>query len=336
MRAFCPRLLDDIREPRVAVKRDISSPKSSESRKSLSAEHTLAKRFLPGNESKTVENRRRNRLNPENCTRPVAVTIAGFDPGSGAGITADLKTFAAHGLYGVACISAMTVQSTQGVRAVEPLPANLIRATLDCLVEDVALSGVKIGMLGTSAVAGEVASFLRAQSSNIPRERIVLDPVLRSTSGTPLIDANGVRIIRDELLHCVGWITPNIHELAILVGDGSETLSRDQVPAAAARLQEGNVDLNVVVTGGHLGRPDDFLLTASGEQSWLPGERITTNSTHGTGCAFSTAILCGLVSGLNPKEAVASAKAYVTEALRSAYPVGKGKGPMNHLFRFDD
>jgi hydroxymethylpyrimidine/phosphomethylpyrimidine kinase len=283
-----------------------------------------------------VENRARNQLNPEDCTRPVALTLAGFDPGSGAGVTADLKTFAAHGIYGVACISAMTVQSTLGVRAVEPLSAGLVRATLECLVEDVVLSGVKIGMLGSSAVAGEVASFLGAQSSKIPRERIVLDPVLRSTSGTPLIDANGVRLIRDELLHCVGWITPNIHELAILVGDDSETLSRDQVPAAAARLRDGNAELNVVVTGGHLGQPDDFLLTASGEQSWLPGERIATNSTHGTGCAFSTAILCGLVFGLNPKEAVASAKTYVTEALRSAYPVGKGKGPMNHLFRFDD
>jgi hydroxymethylpyrimidine/phosphomethylpyrimidine kinase len=303
--------------------------------KSPSAEHTLAKRFLPGNESKTVENRRRNRLNPENCTRPVALTIAGFDPGSGAGITADLKTFAAHGIYGVACISAMTVQSTLGVRSVEPLSAGLVRATLECLVEDVALSGVKIGMLGSSNVAAEVASFLTAQSNKFPRERIVLDPVLRSTSGTPLIDANGVRVIRDELLHCVGWITPNIYELATLAGNDSETLSRDQVPEAAARLREGNAELNVVVTGGHLDKPDDFLLSASGKQSWLPGERIATNATHGTGCAFSTAVLCGLVSGLNPREAVASAKAYVTEALRSAYPVGKGKGPMNHLFRLD-
>src|ERR1700731_2122694 len=103
--------------------------------KTPSAEHTLAKRFLPGNESKTVENGRRNRLNPENCTRPVALTIAGFDPGSGAGITADLKTFSAHGIYGVACISALTVQSTLGVRAVEPLSANLVRQTLDCLAE---------------------------------------------------------------------------------------------------------------------------------------------------------------------------------------------------------
>jgi hydroxymethylpyrimidine/phosphomethylpyrimidine kinase len=283
-----------------------------------------------------VENRTINRVNPEKCTRPVALTIAGFDPGSGAGVTADLKTFAAHGIYGVACISALTVQSTLGVRAVEPLSGDLVRRTLECLAEDITLSGVKIGMLGSSIVAGEVASFLRAQSSQIPRGRIVLDPVLRSTSGTALIDANGVRVIRDELLHCVGWITPNIQELAILAGVDAATLSRDQIPAAAARLREGNAELNVVVTGGHLDKPDDFLLSALGEQIWLPGERIATNSTHGTGCAFSTAILCRLVSGLKAREAVASAKAYVTDALRSAYPVGKGKGPMNHLFRLDD
>jgi hydroxymethylpyrimidine/phosphomethylpyrimidine kinase len=282
-----------------------------------------------------VENGRQNRLNRENCTTPVAITIAGFDPGSGAGVTADLKTFAAHGIYGVACISALTVQSTQGVRAVEPVSASLVRATLDCLADDVASAGVKIGMLGTSAVASEVASFLRSQSSRIPRERIVLDPVLRSTSGTPLIDENGVSILRDELLHCVGWITPNIHELAVLVGDDRETLSRNELPAAAARLKEAYAELGMVVTGGHLDQPDDFLLAPTGEQIWIPGERIATNATHGTGCAFSTAMLCALISGLNPKDAAASAKAYVTEALRSAYPIGKGKGPMNHLFRFD-
>jgi hydroxymethylpyrimidine/phosphomethylpyrimidine kinase len=272
------------------------------------------------------------------CTRPVALTIAGFDPGSGAGVTADLKTFAAHGIYGVACISALTVQSTLGVRAVEPLSATLVRQTLDCLAEDVSLSGVKIGMLGSSAIAGEAVSFLTAQSANLVRERIVLDPVLRSTSGTPLIDVNGIRLIREQFLRHVGWITPNTQELGILIGEDS--IGREQVPASAVQLKEmagrsGNQELNVVVTGGHLGRPDDFLLTATGDQVWLPGERIDTNSTHGTGCAFSSALLCELISGLSPSDAVAAAKAYVTEALRSAYPVGKGKGPMNHLFRLD-
>jgi hydroxymethylpyrimidine/phosphomethylpyrimidine kinase len=271
------------------------------------------------------------------CTKPVALTIAGFDPGSGAGITADLKTFSAHRVYGVACISAMTVQSTQGVRAVEPLSATLVRQTLDCLAEDVGLAGIKIGMLGSSGIVSEVVSFLVGQSGKPARNGIVLDPVLRSTSGTPLLDANGIRILRDQLLNCVGWITPNIQELAILIG--GDPGGRDQVPAQAARLRDiagrlGNDELNVVVTGGDLNRPDDFLLTASGEQHWFSGEKIATNSTHGTGCAFSSALLCELISGSGAREAVAAAKAYVTEALRSAYPVGKGKGPMNHLYRF--
>ena len=275
-------------------------------------------------------------------SRPVALTIAGFDPGSGAGITADLKTFSAHGIYGVACISAMTVQSTLGVRAVEPLSPALVRQTLECLADDVSLSGVKIGMLGNSAVVREVSSFLTAQSRAIPRERIVLDPVLRSSSGTALIDPDGVDLLRHELLRRVGWITPNVEELALLAGGdlpAPGTVGREQVPAAAARLREmaarlGNDELNVVVTGGHLSRPDDFLLTASGEGSWLEGEKIVTKATHGTGCAFSTALLSGLISGQSPRQAVAAAKAYVTEALRSAYPVGKGRGPMNHLFPF--
>jgi hydroxymethylpyrimidine/phosphomethylpyrimidine kinase len=266
--------------------------------------------------------------------RFIGLTIAGFDPGSGAGVTADLKTFAAHGVYGVACISALTVQSTQGVRAVEPLPPALVRQTLDCLADDVPISGVKIGMLGSSGIVGEVASFLRP----LPRRRIVLDPVLRSTSGTSLLDVNGVRLIREQLLSCIGWITPNLDELAILIDEPSVALTRERVPAAAARLQElarrlGNGDLNIVVTGGHLDRPDDFFLSALGEGSWVPGEKIATTSTHGTGCAFSTALLCGLIAGQLPDQAVAAAKAYVTEALRSAYPIGKGKGPMNHLYR---
>lgn len=268
------------------------------------------------------------------CTKPVALTIAGFDPGSGAGITADLKTFAAHQIYGVACISALTVQSTLGVRAVEPLSPSLIRQTLECLAEDVIFSGIKIGMLGSAGIAAEVAAFLAGPSANIPRRQIVLDPVLRSSSGTPLIDANGILVIRDRLLERVGWITPNVQELAILV-DEDKT-----IPAAAYRLKDmagrkGNDELNVVVTGGDLDQPNDFLLTSSGEESWFRGENVVTSSTHGTGCAFSCALLCELILGQGSGEAVEAAKAYVTEALRTAYPVGKGKGPMNHLFRCD-
>ena len=257
---------------------------------------------------------------------PIVLTIAGFDPSSGAGITADLKTFAAHSVYGVACISALTVQSTQGVRRVEGLKPDLVRQTLDYLAEDVELTGVKIGMLGSAEVAAEVSAFLASQPTDL-RRRIVLDPVLRSSSGAPLIEPEGVKVIREELLPRVGWVTPNLDELVVLAGDGS-------VEEAAARLQEiAGGDLAVVVTGGHLSRPDDFLLTAAGERSWFEGERISTNATHGTGCAFSSALLCGLVRESSPQQAVADAKAFVIEALRSAYPIGKGKGPMNHLFR---
>ncbi len=263
----------------------------------------------------------------ENASRLIVLTIAGFDPSSGAGITADLKTFAAHGVYGVACISALTVQSTQGVRRVEGLEPSLVRQTLNCLAEDVALAGVKIGMLGSAEVAAEVGAFLASQPASL-RDKVVLDPVLRSSSGAPLIDSAGVDVIRDVLLPRVGWVTPNLDELAILDGEGAA------VEEAAARLQKlGGGGLNLVVTGGHLTRPDDFLLTAAGEATWFPGERIETNATHGTGCAFSSALVCSLIAGKSPQEAVATAKSFVTEALRSAYPIGNGKGPMNHLFR---
>jgi hydroxymethylpyrimidine/phosphomethylpyrimidine kinase len=259
----------------------------------------------------------------ENPAYSVVLTIAGFDPSSGAGVTADLKTFAAHGVYGVACVSAMTVQSTQGVRRVEGLQPDLVRETLDCLAADVTLAGIKIGMLGSGRVASEIADFLLSQ----PQAVVVVDPVLRSSSGAALIDPEGVQILQEELLPRVAWVTPNQQELAILAGEGP-------VEEAASRLQRNaGGALNVVVTGGHLTRPNDFLLSAEGESHWFEGEKILTNATHGTGCAFSSALLCGLVAGLSKTAAVTEAKQFVVSALRSAYPVGKGKGPMNHFFR---
>ena len=264
---------------------------------------------------------------------PIALTIAGFDPSSGAGITADLKTFAAHNVYGMACISAMTVQSTLTVRSIAPLEVELIRQTLDCLMEDVLFSGIKIGMLATSGIVREVSAFLAR--SAVSRRRVVLDPVLRSSSGAALIDSQGVHALREELLPHVGWMTPNLMELAALTG--VDRIGREEVPSAAHRLREmanrtGNPELTVVVTGGHLDSPDDFLLEASGESSWHRGVRVHTDATHGTGCAFSSALLCRLIAGDRPDAALAGAKAYVAAALRAAYPIGKGKGPMNHLF----
>jgi len=155
------------------------------------------------------------------------------------------------------------------------------------------------------------------------------------TNSGRTLHAAGVNRLRAELLACVGWITPNLDELAILIE--SEPVRRQDIPAAASKLQQvarqaGNPDLHVVVTGGHLDRPDDFLRTPDGEEAWLPGERVETSSTHGTGCAFSSALLCQLLRGAKPKQAVEAAKAYVTGALKAAYPLGRGKGPMHHLF----
>lgn len=259
----------------------------------------------------------------------VVLTIAGVDPSSGAGITADLKVFAAHGLYGVSAITALTVQSTQGVRRVEAVSGRLLRETLDCLAEDVDLAGIKIGMLGSAEVVGTVAGFLR--EAQVPRERVVLDPVLRSSSGRELLEASGVDLLREELLPWVGWVTPNIDELAVLTGVGQADLA--SVVEGAWKLGGLAPGLNVVVTGGHLEQPVDFLRTADGAKHWFSGVRVETTSTHGTGCAFSSALLCRLILGDGPVEAVSSAKTYVREAMQAAYPVGKGRGPLHHLYK---
>jgi hydroxymethylpyrimidine/phosphomethylpyrimidine kinase len=269
---------------------------------------------------------------------PVALTIAGFDPSSGAGITADLKVFAAHGIFGVAAITALTVQSTQGVRRSAAVEASLVAETLRCLWDDVVPAGIKIGMLASREIVEEVAGSLEPAGQGehpVYGSRVVLDPVLRSSSGRELLDVKGVEVLKRRLLANVSWITPNFDELEVLTGVKAQ--DRQAVARGARALRQmaaavGNSELNVVVTGGHLVPPDDYLLTAAGEEHWLHGEHIATNATHGTGCAFSSALLCALIAGKPPVEAVSAAKSYVTGALRNAYPIGKGKGPMNHLY----
>lgn len=256
--------------------------------------------------------------------RPVVLSVAGFDPSSGAGITADLQVFKSYGLYGVAAITALTVQSTQGVQRVEPVSGKLFRHTLECLAADMPIVGVKIGMLGSAEVVRELTSFLR--DAGVSRNRVVLDPVLASSSGAELLDPEGVGLLRDELIPEVGWMTPNLDELGALTGE--PRAGREQVPVLARRLAEKSAGLNVVVTGGHLDPPDDYLRTAAGEETWFPGKRVETTSTHGTGCVFSSALLCRIVAGDAPMEAVCGAKEFVTRALERAVPIGKGRGPV--------
>jgi hydroxymethylpyrimidine/phosphomethylpyrimidine kinase len=262
------------------------------------------------------------------------LTIAGFDPSSGAGVTADLMVFAAHGLFGTSCITSLTVQSTRGVRSTHPVDSEILRATLESLAEDLPSAGIKIGMLSSGAAVAVVIGFLtklRREDHFIP---VVLDPVLRSSSGRELLEPSGVDLLRSQLLPLVDWVAPNLDELGALTGLPVE--SRADVTAAAYKLQTiataGKPNkINVLVTGGHLDPPDDLLL-AGNDERWLPGVHIDSTSTHGTGCALSSALLSRLVLGDEPYAAAFAAKHYVAEAIRSAAPRGSGNGPLNHLW----
>lgn len=258
-------------------------------------------------------------------TPPIVLTIAGFDPSSGAGVTADIKTIAAHGCYGVACITALTVQSTQGVRRVQALPPALVRDTLRELTADLTFAAVKIGMLDSREVAEEVADFL--QTHRPPN--VVLDPILTSSSGASLLDPGAVTILRDRFLTLATVITPNIDEVARLTGRG--VTNRSEMITAAKVLHDLGAR-HVIITGGHLDPPMDLLSTGD-RVIEVPGEHIASTSTHGTGCAFATSLACYLGMGESLHDAVTQAKRYVAEAIRRAYPVGKGIGPVNHLWR---
>jgi hydroxymethylpyrimidine/phosphomethylpyrimidine kinase len=257
------------------------------------------------------------------------LTIAGFDPSSGAGVTADLMVFAAHGLFGTACITALTVQSTVGVRSMEPVRAELVKATLDCLVDDLPPMGVKIGMLATEATVRVVAEFVGELRRGERRVPVVLDPVVRASSGRELLDAGGVEALRKQLLPVVDWVTPNLEELGVLTG--RTVRRREDVLDAARALAEMGGGVNVVATGGHLIPPNDLVL-AGDEAVLLEGEQIVSRSTHGTGCSFSSALLSRLVLGDSEKDAARLAKQYVTEAIRTARAMGRGLGPVNHLW----
>jgi hydroxymethylpyrimidine/phosphomethylpyrimidine kinase len=263
---------------------------------------------------------------------PVVLTVAGFDPSSGAGVTADVKTIAAHGCYGVACITALTVQSTAGVKAVEPVTPELIAKTLEELAADMKINAVHIGMLGSGKVVRAVADFLASKKL----ANVVLDPILRSSSGADLIDASGKKLLIEKLLPLATVVTPNVDEASAITG--LPVTNPDQMRAAAIRLQELGAEA-VVVTGGHLEKAIDLLSfrTAKGiEQEVFKSERQHSTSTHGTGCAFATAIACHLALGRGLPEAVLLAKAYVAAAIANAHPLGRGTGPVHHLYRMHE
>lgn len=272
---------------------------------------------------------------------PVVLSIAGFDPSSGAGVTADIKTIAAHACYGVACIASMTVQSTAGVRRVEPVDAALVTETLEELAADVDIAAVRIGMLGSGRVVKAVAEFLSAkpgsrsanQAGKARLPNVVLDPILKSSSGADLLDSSGTKLMIERLIPLADVVTPNVDEAAAITG--IKVKEEDDMRAACAKLHELGAPA-VVITGGHLDKAMDLLsyFTPRGVQREIfKAERQRSNSTHGTGCAFATAMACHLALGRGLAEATLLAKTYVTAAITYGHPLGHGIGPVHHLYR---
>jgi hydroxymethylpyrimidine/phosphomethylpyrimidine kinase len=256
---------------------------------------------------------------------PVVLSIAGFDPSSGAGIAADLKTFGAHGCYGVAAITALTIQNTQGVTALYPTEPAVLKDTIAALLNDGRVKAIKVGMVASQANA-EVISEVLDSNAGLPS---VLDPVFRSSSGRDLADAACQEFVREQLIKRAYVITPNLFEASALTGLRVE--NQEAMKAAARKLVEMGARA-VVVTGGHLDKAIDVLFDGSGLEVFT-GDRVKPENTHGTGCTFSSAIAANLALGRPLRDAVVLAKVYVTEAIRKAYLVGPGRVPLNHLYR---
>ena len=263
--------------------------------------------------------------NHSNVAPPLLLTIAGFDPSCGAGIAADLKTFAAHGCYGLAAITSLTVQSTEGVQAVHNTPSSELREQLEVLAKDCDIAAVKIGMLGNRGNAVVVAEFLDTYKF----AHVVHDPVMKSSSGAELLDAGGIKYIVAELLKRSTVITPNVPEAEILTGLSIRDVTG--MESAARKIVEMGAHA-VIVKGGHMERAVDVLF--DGENiTQLGGEKVKADNNHGTGCTFASAIAALLASGRSLPEAAMLAKAYVTKAIERGYPVGKGRIPLDHFYR---
>ena len=260
---------------------------------------------------------------------PRALTIAGSDSGGGAGIQADLKTFAALGVYGASAVTAVTAQNTLGVASWEAVSPALVAAQIDAVLGDIGAGAVKTGMLANAGIIRAVAEALRSRGVT----QLVVDPVMVATSGASLLEPDAVAAMKSDLLPLALVVTPNVREGAALTGRAIE--SWDDVRAAAQALVALGAR-SVLITGGDFGDSDaatDLYYDGSAFREYT-AVRVRTPHTHGTGCTFSAAIAAGLARGMDPQRAIALAKSYVTLALEYAYPVGAGRGPVHHFYRY--
>ena len=257
---------------------------------------------------------------------PKAMTIAGSDSGGGAGIQADLKTFAALGVYGASTLTAITAQNTVAVTAVHELPIDLIAAQIDAVIADIGVDAVKTGMLSSAAIVETVAAELQRHAVT----NLVVDPVMIAKSGDALLRPEAVAALRSRLLPLAAVVTPNLPEAETLTGL-SLTTAADLRRAAAQIVGMGA--RAVVVKGGHRAGPAADLFYDGVHFREFTAPRLDTRNTHGTGCTFAAALAAGLAQGKALIEAVAQAKDYVTEAIRHAYPLGQGHGPLHHFYK---
>ncbi len=256
-----------------------------------------------------------------------ALTIAGSDSGGGAGIQADLKTFAAHGVYGTCAITAVTAQNTLGVSTWQALPADLVTAQIEAVVGDIGAEAVKIGMLANAAIVEAVSAAI--QALDLPH--VVLDPVMIAKGGDRLLEDDAVAAIRAELLGRAHVVTPNLPEAAVLAEMPVRSLN-DMREAGRRILAMG--PRVVLVKGGHLEGPESIdVACTAGETFEIRRPRVRTVHTHGTGCTLSSAIAANLALGLSDRDAIEAAREYLDGAIRHAPGIGAGHGPLGHFWR---
>lgn len=255
-----------------------------------------------------------------------ALTIAGSDSGAGAGIQADLKTFAAFGVYGTTVVTAVTAQNTLGVADIHTVPVSSVAAQIEAVLTDIGAAAVKTGMLPTAEITRVVAATLRKFGA----PKLVVDPVMVATSGDRLQDSAAMHAVIDELLPLALIVTPNLYEAEAL---GNVTIAGEEDIYRAARVISTYGPKYVLIKGGHLpGDPIDYLFDGTTMRLIESGPRVQTQHVHGTGCTISAAIAAGLARGHTVDNAVDRAKAYVTAALRAGFAIGAGRSPVHHFY----
>ncbi len=262
------------------------------------------------------------------------LTIAGSDCSGGAGIQADLKTIAAHGLYGMSAVTSLTAQNTTGVYAISDVTPQFLAQQLDCIFTDIYPDAVKVGMVSDKALIEVIADKLKQYGAS----NIVIDTVMVSTSGSRLLKEDALDSLITRLIPMADIITPNIPEAEVLSGIKVDSCEKMLKAAESIRTRIETADsqaIGILIKGGHEQNTANDLLYRAGETVWFNGERIDNPNTHGTGCTLSSAIACNLAVGKSMEEAVRDSKTYISGALKAGLDLGKGSGPLNHMYMWN-